>query len=135
MKGPELRLRQVRWWLQRLPLDGTGSLMVEAVLAVTLFAMVGTAVLVGLSTTHNMGAEVEEHSIAENLARNQMEHMFSLTNQDPPSTYPSVSVPMGYTISAAAEEYVTGDSSIEKVVVQVSHGAEQVLTLETLRVK
>jgi Tfp pilus assembly protein PilV len=109
--------------------------MLEAVVAVMVFTLVGVGGLGGLSTVHISGAETESQSIAENLGRNQMENVFSLPYQDPPSTYPSLATPPGYSVLAEAEEYVVGDPAIEKVVVTVSHDSQQVLVLETLRVR
>ncbi len=46
-------------------------------------ALVLEAVLQGLSTTHLSGAAIRRHSTYENIARNQMENMFSLPYQAP----------------------------------------------------
>ena len=54
-----------------------GSLMVEVVVAVVLFGFVGSAVLAGLSTAHTSGARTKAQAVAENLARNQLEDVFS----------------------------------------------------------
>lgn len=121
--------------LRNLALGTRGSLLIEAVVATTIFTIVGSAVLVGLSTTHISGAKTEEQSVAENIARNQMEKVFSLPYRDPPSTYPAITTTSGYEVSAAAEEYVIGDPNIEKVVVRVTHESQEVLVLETMRAK
>lgn len=121
--------------LKTLAVGTRGSLLIEAVVATTIFTIVGSAVLVGLSTTHISGAKTEEQSVAENIARNQMEKVFSLPYRDPPSTYPAIVTTSGYGVSAAAEEYVVGDPNIEKVVVRVTHESEEVLVLETMRAK
>lgn len=99
------------------------------------FLAVGASVLVGLSRVQSSGLSTENESVAENLARNQMESLFSLPYQDPPSFYSPVIVPTGYTVTAAAEEYVVGSTDIEKVVVRVSFGVKEVLMLETLRLR
>ena len=121
--------------LRNLAVGTRGSLLIEAVVATTIFTIVGSAVLVGLSTTHISGAKTEEQSVAENIARNQMEQVFSLPYRDPPSTYPAIATSSGYGVSAVAEEYVVGDTNIEKVVVRVTHESEEVLVLETMRAK
>ena len=121
--------------LRNLAVGTRGSLLIEAVVATTIFTIVGSAVLVGLSTTHISGAKTEEQSVAENIARNQMEKVFSLPYRDPPSTYPAIVTTSGYQVFAAAEEYVIGDPNIEKVVVRVTHESQEVLVLETMRAK
>lgn len=93
----------------------------------------GSAVLTGLSTSHTASAVTKEQSLAENIARNQMEYVFSLPYSAPTSTYPSVAAPAGYTVTALAGEYIVGDPNIEKVMVTVQHSGVTVLTLESLR--
>ena len=107
--------------------------MVEAVVAVTLFTLVGAAVLGGLSTTFISGGLFEGQSAAETLGRSQMENALSLPYQVPPSTYPAISAPPGYSVTAAGEEYEVGSTLIEKLVVRVMQGNKEVLVLETLR--
>ena len=109
--------------------------MMEMVVAMVVLGLVGTAVLAGLSTTHMSGAKTEGQSVAENIARNQMEHIFALPYQAPPSYYSVVATPAGYAVTAEAQEYVLGDVNIEKLVVIVDRSAQQVLVLETLRAR
>ena len=77
--------------------------MVEAVVAVTLFTLVGGAVLSGVSTTFISGGLFEGQSAAETIGRSQMETALSLPYQAPPSTYPAISTPPGYSVTAAGE--------------------------------
>ena len=112
-----------------------GGLLMEAVLAVAVFTLVGTAVLSGLSSAHSSGAAVKRHSVAEAIARNQMEHVFSLPYQDPPTTYPTIATPERYSVTAEGEEYVVGDPNIQQVVVTVYHDATELLVLEALRTR
>ena len=121
--------------LRSLAVGCRGGLMMETVVAVMVFTAVGVAVLVGVSTTHMSGAKVEGQSISENIARNQMEYIFSLPYQEPPSTYPAIATPLGYSVVALAQEYVTGDTFVERVEVTVSHEGQVILALETLRAK
>ena len=58
----------MRWPAQ----DAKGDLLLETVIAVTLFTLIGAAVLGGLSTAHFSGTKIEGHSTAENVVRNQM---------------------------------------------------------------
>ncbi len=122
-------------WLRRFTRDDAGALLVETVLAVVVFTLVGTAVMAGLSTAHSSGAGTERQSVAENIARNQMEYMFSLPYQDPPSSYPLISVPGGYAVTCTAETYGAGGLDTEKVVVTVTFNGAEELVLEALRAK
>lgn len=128
-----------QWWRHRASdaLPGRrrerGGILVEVLAAVALFGIVGSAVATGLSTSQISTRVVERQSVAERVARNQMEYVFSLPYQGPPSTYPSVGAPSGFSVTAQAQEYVVGDPTIEKVVVTVSWQGQDVLVLETLR--
>jgi hypothetical protein len=123
--------------LRKLLGGSRGSILLETVIATMVFALAGTAVLSGLSVMHNTGAMVEGHSVAEILARNQMEHVFTLPYQSAPATYTSIAVPPGYSVTAVAVDLVAGapDPDVEKVVVTAGRGGENILTLETVRAK
>ena len=53
-------------------------MFIETILVVLIFSLVGGAVLRGISGTHSSGTRTENQSVAENIARNQMEYAFSL---------------------------------------------------------
>ncbi len=121
--------------------DRHGALLLETIVAITVFAAVGLAVLLGVGAAHISGNSVEGKSIAEQLARNQMEYVFTQAYQNPPATYVSISdatdvtygVPTGYTVGATAQEYQSGVVAIEKVTVTVNRDGQSLLVLETLR--
>lgn len=118
------------------PLKGRrGSLLLEVLIASMVMTLVGGAVLGGLSLSHRSGAKVEQHSVAENIARNQMEYVYSQPYLTSPSTYASVSAPPGYSARAAGSEFVAGDPNVQKVVTTVSRDGQDILVLEAVRVK
>jgi hypothetical protein len=129
------RLWPLRGGLGDIGADMRGALMLDAVIAMLTFSMVGFAVMGGLSTTQLSSNAVEGQTVAENLARNQLEVAFAAPYISPPTTFTTVAVPDGYGITAVAEEYVQGDGNIQKIVVTVSRDGASVLTVETLRVK
>ena len=106
-----------------------GSLMVEVVVAVVLFGFVGSAVLAGLSTAHTSGARTKAQAVAENLA------VFSQPYLSPPASYGLISPPSGYEVTAIGEEYVTGDSNVSRIVVEVTRRGDSILVVETLRAR
>ena len=110
--------------------------MLETVVAVVIFTLVGTAVLAALSTAHTSGARTESQSIAENLARNQMEDAFCRAYQEPDSTYPSIAPRVGHTVVAEARKYAGYDPAKgQEIVVTVSRDGEAVMILVTLRTR
>ena len=121
--------------------DCRGGMFVETILVVMIFGVVGTAVLSGISGTRSSGARTERQGFAENIARNQIEYIFTLPYQEPPSTYPSIDLSgqdyVGYAASSQAivDPDASGNPNIERVLVDVSFGGEAILSLETLRSK
>ena len=118
-------------------LDDRGSLLLETVVASMVFALVGVAVLSGLSITYRTGAMVNVHSTAENVARNQMEFVFSQSYEEPGSTpYPTYStVPSDYSVTTSATEVdpLAPDTEIERVNVAVTYDGQVIVSLSTLR--
>ena len=122
--------------------DSRGGLLLETVVAIIVFALIGTTVLVGVSTARRSGDIVDKQSIAENVARNQMEYLFSRAYKAPPCSYTPISdlpdndlnIPSGFTVTATAllRSGIT-DPNLETVRVIVNHLGEQVLVVETIR--
>lgn len=108
----------------------------ESMIAITVFALVGGAVLSGTSTALSTGSIVEGQSVAEEIARNQMESVFNQSYQESAgSPYATVVPPARYTVSVSADEYLSGDVDIEMVVVTVSRDSQSIMVLETLRTR
>ncbi len=127
--------RRAQASLPTLIRDCRGIMLLEAVVAVSVFALVGVAALAGVSTAHLTGERVEGQSIAENIARNQMENSFTQAYLSPPAQYTTLSVPEDYSVSATSSFHVAGEFDIAKVLVTVSRYGQDILTLETLRAK
>ena len=116
----------------------------ETVIALAIFSSAGSAVLMGVSASHISSDRVNASAVAENLARNQMEYVWTLSYVAPPGSYTSIAddpslnitLPSGFGVSAAAQTYLADDGlsgSIEKVVVTVTRDGQSILVLESLR--
>ena len=112
-----------------------GTMMVEALIAVSVFTLLGAAVLSGSTATRNASARAEQAAVAENIARNQLETILAAPYQDPPHSYTPISTPPGYAVTADALELVGGDTNIATIVVAVTVNGEPVLRLESLRTR
>lgn len=112
-----------------------GTMMVEALIAVSVFTLLGAAVLSGSTSTRNASARAEQAAVAENIARNQLETVLAAPYQDPPYSYTPISTPPGYAVTADALVLVGGDSNIATIVVVVTLKGESVLTLGSLRTR
>ena len=123
--------------------DNRGFALLESVMAVTIFAALGTAVMVGIRTANINTEVVERQSIAEKLARNQMEYTFAQGFAGPAGSYESIenatlanvqfTVESGYTVAVQPSEYIASDTDIELVTVTITKDNKTVLELETLR--
>ena len=124
--------------------NSLGLTLMETVIALAIFSSAGTAVLMGVRAAHTSSDRVKASAVAENLARNQMEYVSSLSYVAPPGTYASIAddsslniaIPSGFAVTAAAQIYVADDGfsgSIEKVVVTVTRDGQSILILESLR--
>ena len=117
-------------------LDSRGALLLDSVVAIGVFAMVGAAVLAGVSSSRSAGVTLEYKATAEEIGRNQMEYIFTLPYQDHLSDpYPTLVAPQGYSVTVVTNEFKTGDTDIERIIVTVFHGSQKTLLLETLRAK
>ena len=121
--------------------NSLGITLMEMVIALAIFSSAGTAVLLGVSAAHVSSGHVKASAIAENLARNQMEYVFTQPYVAPPGSYTSfaddaslnITIPSGFGVSAVADTYGAYDDSIEKVVVTVTRDGQSILILEALR--
>ena len=136
LEGTKTRERgALRRW-QQSALGGLwsqgGSLLVETVLVLAVFGVLGTAVLSGVQTSYTTKRQFDSQSTAENIVRNQMEYVFEQPYAPPPGTYLTITPPDGYSVTAEAVDY-NGDPNVETVRVTVYHQGQPVKLFETLR--
>ncbi|MCI0816102.1 MAG: hypothetical protein J4N29_03535 [Chloroflexi bacterium] len=112
-----------------------GTMMVEALIAVSVFTLLGAAVLSGSTATRSASTRAEHAAVAENIARNQLETILAAPYQDPPYSYTPISTPPGYAVTADALELVVNDTNVATIVVIVTLKGEPVLTLGSVRTK
>ena len=117
--------------------DSKGTILLETVIATIVFALVGTAVLAGLSTMYASWSKTEVQSVAENVARNQMEFLFSQPYREPQQTpYPTMSgIPANYSVATMVEfaDSVDPDPEVERITITSRYDGQDILTLQTLQ--
>ncbi len=59
----------------------------EALIAISVFTLLGAAVLSGSTATRSASASAEQAAVAEDIARNQLETILAAPYQDPPHSY------------------------------------------------
>ena len=126
---------RIRYGLKLFAKGERGSLLMETVIALVIFVLVGGTVLRGVSTTLLSGASTENQSIAENIARNQLESIAAQPFQEIAANYTVVTTPDGYQVAITSEQLLTKlESEIQTLIVTVSRDdGEEILRLETIK--
>ena len=112
-----------------------GSVLLEALIAVLMLGTIAVIFLGAISSGLLGAGIVEEHLVAKNLARTQMEDLKSLP-YDIANQYPvTVSPPPGYTVlidvtNLSPAEY---PDSLQKMAVTVCRDGKTILTVETFK--
>ena len=110
-----------------------GGLLVETVIALVIFGLLGTTVLGSVQTSFTSKRLFDVQSESENLIRNQTEYVFEQDYVLPVGVYLTVTPPSGFTVTADALLYDATSTGISTVRVTVYHEGELVKTFETLR--
>ena len=125
------RLRRRLW---RKVNGQRGGLLLETVVALSVFGVVGTSLMSGIQTSYTTKTQFDIRSRAENIVRNEMETVFAQAYEAPPHAYPSSTTFDGFFITSEAIAYsTTSDSDIETVRVTVQHGGQTFKVLEAAR--
>jgi len=111
-----------------------GFTLVEALVSVAILTLALVVFLSGLSTGVLSSNQSDRLSTAHELARSQMEYTKELAYQAAPSSYPTVTPPTGYGVTAAASAIAEGDGDVQLVTVQVTKDGSTVYTLEGYKV-
>ena len=108
-----------------------GSALLAVLVAVAIIAGGAVALLQGLSTGSIAASTVDEKVTAGNIARRQLESTRSEAYLFPPASYPTVSAPPGWSVSADALILPDADAgnNIEQIQVIVSRNGNQVLEI------
>ena len=125
--------RSLGWWLQRLTHNQRGGLLVEVVVALTVFGLLGSAVLGSVQTSHIGKRQYEEHAQAENIIRRQLDYVWEQAYKVPGQSYLSITPPASYSVTADSLTWDSGTTDVSTVQVTVDHDGQQVRLFETLR--
>lgn len=145
-------MKIVQRWARRVKAafrEKAGIGLVETLAAVAILGTAGVAFVLSLSTGTIAVREGEQEAIAQSLARAQLEYIKNYPYQPAAATYPYVynfdekynpnpiTLPQGYEISVTVSSIpqAGGDPNIQKIRVTISREEEELLTIETYKVK
>ena len=126
----------LRRGVQRLLRKQRGALMIEIVVTLTVFGVLGTAVLGAVQTSFIGKRLFDQHGMAENIIRNQMESVLEQTYKapdDPDPTYLAITPPDGYSVTVESLTYDVANTDISTVRITVYQDGQPVKTFETQR--
>ena len=111
-----------------------GVALLEALVAPAILGMTLVVFIAGLSTGLLSTGQSDRLSTAHELARSQMEYTKAAAYNAAPYSYPTVTPPTTYGVTAAASAIGGADANIEMITVQVSKDGSVVYTLEGYKV-
>ena len=126
---------RLRHGLRRIASGQRGGLLLETVVALSVFGVVGTSLMSGVQTSYTTKTQFDIRSRAENIVRNEMEGVFAQAYKLPGQTYSTATTSDGFIVTSEAISYsTTSDPNLlETVRVTVQHGGLTVKVLEAAR--
>ena len=123
-------LARVKKWAQ----EQRGLGLAETLVAVAILGTSVVAFVVALSAGSIAVSEQNEEVVAQRLVRTQLENTKSYPYDSEATTYPTVDLPEGYTISVGVTAVPGTDADIQKITVTISRESENVMIVEDYKV-
>lgn len=111
-----------------------GLSLIEVVIGVALLGIVLSTLVVGLSTGALVVGKVGQRGTVQDLARAQLEYVKAQPYAEAPTTYPTITPPQPYTMTAIASPLGASDQGIQVVTVTVYFEGSSLLALEAYKV-
>ncbi|MFC1917967.1 hypothetical protein ACFLXH_04865 [Chloroflexota bacterium] len=118
----------------KLHRDEKGVALVESLIAVAIVGTVVITLIISLATGSLAIRETDEEVVVQSLARTQLEYIKGYTYDPDATTYPTVSMPPGYTISVGVSSTPDADPDIQKITANISRGGALILAIEDYKV-
>lgn len=111
-----------------------GLSLIEVIIGVALLGIVLSTLVVGLSTGALVVGKVAQRGTVQDLARAQLEYVKAQPYAAAPTTYPSITPPQPYTVTAIAYPLGGSDQGLQVVTVTVYFEGSPLLALEAYKV-
>ena len=114
--------------------DERGITLVESLVAVAILGLTITSLVFALSAGSLAVRENDQEVTVQSLARTQLEYTKNYAFSANATTYPTVSVPDGYSISVGVTSVPDTDTNIQKVTANISRDGDLLLTMADYKV-
>lgn len=111
-----------------------GLSLIEVVIGVALLGIVLSALVTALSTGALVVGKVAQRGTVQDVARAQLEYVKAQPYAAAPTTYPTITPPQPYTVTAIAAPLGAPDQGIQVVTVTVYFEGSPLLDLEAYKV-
>jgi type II secretory pathway pseudopilin PulG len=145
-------MKMIKKWFRRIKVrfqEETGIGLVESLAAVAILGTAGVAFVLSLSTGAIAVRESDQETVAQSLARAQLEYTKNYPYHAAPTSYPYVytynqtynpnpiTLPGGYAVSVVVStiSQAGGNTSIQKITVTISRAGANILTIADYKVK
>ena len=117
------------WKLAGLFKCERGSFLIEMLVAIALLSIIGTSLLLGMTTASKSLFSLDEMQTAKSLAGSQMEYVKKLpyVMEYVPEVLPAGDVNAGYTVAIVVTQEDSRDLNIQKISITVSHGGRPII--------
>jgi type II secretory pathway pseudopilin PulG len=119
---------------RRLHRSERGIGLVESLIALAIIGTAVSAFITTLSTGSVIVGELNQETVAQQLAQSQMERIKAASYSPTGAGYTTISVPEGYGVAVSVDSSLYADSDIQKLTVTVSRDSETILTFEGYKV-
>jgi prepilin-type N-terminal cleavage/methylation domain-containing protein len=106
-----------------------GMTLLETTVAMTILGVSAVVMIVAMSGGMLAVRENKEEVAAQEVARTQMEYIKGCAYNSGATTYPTVSVPAGYSISVGVSSVPSTNSDIQKVTANISRDGMLIMTV------
>lgn len=125
--------------LDRIHGEQNGVSFLETAIALAIIGLVTVAFLSGLATASRAVMVADKQSIADSLARSQMDWVKNSAYVYSVTTYTSAPIPgsdnyVGYTVTIGAQALNSPDDGIQKITVTVQRNEQSIMTMEGYKV-
>lgn len=125
----------MRRFIKKIIGNERGSLLAETLITVSVFTLIGTAVMTGVSATSSASVRIRDTATADTMASNRLTEILSEPYVNPPYVFQPTEPEPGYTVTAEVLHYIPGDTYIARIVVKVYRDGAEVAKLESIRLK